>query len=402
MTASVGNLRFLVADDHDFQRRSLVRTLKGLGAITVYEAADGLAALNILQDPTRPVEIVISDLDMPGMDGMEFVRRLGQSGTRTSVILGSALERNLLASVAIMSDAYGINLLGVCEKPLTPAKLLPLISRHQPAQADSARLSNPVFTIEEIVQGMQNNEFEPFYQPKIDLATGLIKGAEALARWRKPDGRIIAPGAFVTILEEHGKIDDLTWIMLAKSAAACSGWRSTGMDVSVSVNISIKSLNDVNIADKVTALVRAQKLEPRHMVLEVTESAATTDIGHTLENLARLRMKGFGLSIDDYGTGYSSMQQLTRIAFTELKVDQSFVMKAVKHTSARVILESSLQLAKKLDITSVAEGVETRADLDLLCHLNCDIAQGYFIAFPMDEGAYREFARDWLPGNRHC
>ena len=111
----------------------------------------------------------------------------------------------------------------------------------------------------------------------------------------------------------------------------------------------------------------------------------------------RLRLKGFGISIDDYGTGYSSMKQLTRIAFTELKVDQSFVMNAVKQVSARVILDHSLKLAKNLNITSVAEGVEQAADFQLLCKLHCNMAQGYFIARPMAYAAFADWVQDWKP-----
>jgi EAL domain-containing protein (putative c-di-GMP-specific phosphodiesterase class I) len=151
----------------------------------------------------------------------------------------------------------------------------------------------------------------------------------------------------------------------------------------------------VKIADRVTELVRSQNLEPRHMVLEVTESAATTDVGKALENLARLRMKGFGLSIDDYGTGYSSMQQLTRIAFTEIKIDQSFVTNAAKQESAKVILKSSLDMAKNLKITAVAEGIETQEDWNLLRQLGCDLGQGYLIARPMESVAYLDWVRGW-------
>ena len=131
------------------------------------------------------------------------------------------------------------------------------------------------------------------------------------------------------------------------------------------------------------------------MVLEVTESAATTQVAQTLENLARLRIKGFGLSIDDFGTGYSSIQQLTRIAFTVLKIDQTVVRSSSKHSSSRVVLESSLELARNLNIASVAEGVETREDFDLLCQLRCDMAQGYFIARPMEGAAYLDWVQDW-------
>jgi EAL domain-containing protein (putative c-di-GMP-specific phosphodiesterase class I) len=390
-------LSFLVAEDHEFERRTLVKMLAGLGAKGVYEAPDGGAALAIVQDPSRPVDIVICDLDMPGMDGMEFIRRLGEARVPISVILASGLERTLIASVATMSRAYGIRLLGVVEKPLTPARLEPLIRLHrlskgEPAPAETAC---PTFTLEEVIAGLANDEFEPYFQPKVDLSSGLITGAEALARWRHPLRGIIAPQAFITLLEDNGMIDALTWVMLRKSAACCLAWRDGGLDATVSVNLSLKSLADVRVADRVTDLVRGQNLEPRHMILEVTESAATTDVGVALENLARLRMKGFGLSIDDYGTGYSSMRQLTRIAFTELKVDQSFVLNAAREISARVILESSLKLARKLSITSVAEGVETGSDFELLRQLHCNIAQGYFIARPMESESFLAWVREW-------
>ncbi len=394
---SIANLRFLVAEDHDFQRSVLVRMLEGHGAKAVHEASDGHAALKILRDPTRPVDIVISDLEMPGMDGMEFVRHLGETGIRVSIILASALERKLLASIATMSEAYGINLLGVVEKPITPGKLEALITLHNPAQAHRGRskTAGPTFTLEEIAAGLKNNEFEPFFQPKVELATGRVKGAEALARWRHPQHGIIAPYAFIGPLEDNDLIDELAWVMLRKAAAFCRSWRSAGLEATVSVNLSLKSLTDTRLADRVTELVLSENLEPRHMVLELTESAATTDVGKALENLARLRIKGFGLSIDDYGTGYSSMQQLTRIAFTELKIDQSFVTNAAKQESAKVILESSLDMAKKLNITAVAEGVETQADWNLLRQLDCGLAQGYFIARPMEAGAYLKWVRGW-------
>jgi EAL domain-containing protein (putative c-di-GMP-specific phosphodiesterase class I)/signal transduction histidine kinase/PleD family two-component response regulator len=393
---SIADVNFLILEDHPFQRQELVRMLAGLGAGHVHEAADGYGALETFHDLRLPIDIVISDLNMPGMDGMEFVRHLGETERRVSIILASALEPKLLASVATMTEEYGINLLGVIEKPLTPEKLAPLIKLYKLAQSEPARPAPLAFTLEQITLGLKNDEFEPFFQPKIELATGQVKGAEALARWRHPEHGLIAPYAFIKLLEDNGLIDELTWVMLSKAAALCRTWRANGVDASVSVNLSLKSLGDVKVAEHVTQLVRSQHLEPRHMVLEVTESAATIDIGKALENLARLRMQGFGLSIDDYGTGYSSMQQLTRIAFTELKIDQSFVMNAAKQQSARVILESSLEMAKKLNIASVAEGVETRADVALLRQLGCDMAQGYFIARPMEGTVFME----WLHGRQ--
>ena len=393
----IAELSFLVAEDHDFQRRHLVRMLASLGANKIHEAADGDIALGIIRDPKRPVDIVICDLDMPGMDGMEFIRHLGEAAFPGSVILASALERKLVASVETMTEEYGIKLLGVLEKPVAAETLRPLIERHKPEQSKPARprAAGTPFSLEEIAAALTNDEFEPFFQPKIELATGRIKGVEALARWRHPQKGIVVPHAFLGPLEAHGMIDELMWVMLRKGAACCSAWLGAGLEATVSVNLSLKSLGDVRLADRVTELLRSQKLEPRHMVLEVTESAATTDVGKALENLARLRMKGFGLSIDDYGTGYSSMQQLTRIAFTELKIDQSFVTSAGKNESARVILESSVGMAKKLNIAAVAEGVETQEDWDLLRQLGCELVQGYFIAKPMEAASLLDWIRDW-------
>ena len=391
------DLHVLIAEDHDFQRSALVRMLHGLGVASVHEAADGQGALTILQDPARPIDVIISDLEMPGMDGMEFVRHLGEMGIRISIILASALERKLLASIRTMSEAYGINLLGVIEKPITPAKLEPLLKLHNaaPAQAPRPGSADLSFTLAEIAGGLKNDEFEPFFQPKVELSSGRVKGAEALARWRHPQKGIVPPSAFIQTLEDNGLIDDLAWVMLRKAAASCAAWRRAGLETTVSVNLSLKSLTDTHLSERVTELVAGESLEPRHMVLELTESAATTEVGKALENLARLRIKGFGLSIDDYGTGYSSMQQLTRIAFTELKIDQSFVMNAAKQESARIILESSLDMAKRLSIMAVAEGVETQADWNLLRRLGCDIAQGYFIARPLEAGAYLTWVRAW-------
>jgi EAL domain-containing protein (putative c-di-GMP-specific phosphodiesterase class I)/CheY-like chemotaxis protein len=384
----------LAVEDHAFQRSVLLAMLNALGAKHVSMAVDGASALEHLARSTVEPDIIISDLDMPGMDGMEFVRHLGASKRRVPVILASAVETSLLASVETMTRAYGVNIIGVIEKPITPAKLADVLKRHAANMASRKRTGPGVhmFSLDEIEAGLGNDEFEPYFQPKVDLQTGALRGAEALARWRHPMDGIVPPLAFIERLEASELIDELTWIILRKSAAFCQNLRdASGLDLSVSVNLSVKSLADVHLADRVTEVVRRQGLDPRHMILEVTESATTTEVGHVLENLSRLRMKGFGLSIDDYGTGYSSMQQLTRIAFTELKVDQSFVANAPRHAAARVVLESSLDMARKLNIASVAEGIESQDDWDLLRGLGCEVGQGYFIARPMEAGAFKRW-----------
>ena len=393
----ITELHFLVAEDHDFQRKTLVRMLTGLGAKHVSEAADGKAALDIFTDLAQPIDIIISDLDMPGMDGMAFMRHLGELGVPVSVILSSALDSSLISSVETMTKAYGITLLGAIEKPITPQKLESMIRKHVAPQRKAAKAAAAVFPLEEIREGLNKGQFEPFFQPKVNIADGHVCGAEALARWRHPTKGVVAPYAFITEMENNGLIDQLTWKILEKSAQRCREWMGRGLDATVSVNLSLKSLSDSGLADHITELVAAQKLAPKNMVLEITESAAMTDLAKALENLTRLRMKGFGLSIDDYGTGYSSMQQLSRIPFTELKIDQGFVLSAIERSASKVILSSSLEMAKKLKLKSVAEGVETQAHWNLLKGLVCDIAQGYFIAKPMDAKAFEDWVLEWTP-----
>ncbi len=147
----------------------------------------------------------------------------------------------------------------------------------------------------------------------MDLKSSRLVGAEALARWIHPKHGIVSPYAFIPILENSNNIDELTFHMLEQSAAACRIFHDNGHFISVSVNISLASLGDQDLAEKITNIVKKSGLENRYIVLEITESAAMTDIANAMENLTRLRMNGFSLSIDDYGTGYSSMQQLTRI-----------------------------------------------------------------------------------------
>jgi EAL domain-containing protein (putative c-di-GMP-specific phosphodiesterase class I) len=394
---TIQQLHLLVAEDHDFQRKTVVRMLGALGATRVSEAGDGKAALDIFTAAQPPVDIIISDLEMPGMDGMEFMRHLGAADRPVSVILSSALDAALLSSVEAMTKAYGITLLGAISKPVTQDKLRGLIEKFAPPKPRTPRPAAPAIPLDEIRRGLAAGEFEPFFQPKVSLSSGRMTGAESLARWRHPEKGLIAPYAFIPAMEDAGLIDDLTWVILEKSAAHCREWLGRGLQLTVSVNLSLKSLGEPGLAERITERVAAQKLDPKNIVLEITESAAMTDVGKALENLTRLRMKHFELSIDDYGTGYSSMQQLSRIPFSELKIDQSFVFSALEKESSKVILSSSLEMARKLGLKAVAEGVETRAHWNLLQSLGCDVAQGYFIAKPMEAGALEAWALQWRP-----
>ncbi len=391
---AIADIKFLVIEDDEFQRQMVVRMLRMLGVMSIHEVANGRQALETFHGANaQPVDIAICDLDMPEMDGMEFLRHLGQKQHDISIIISSAQKSKLLDSVGKMTLAYGFKLLGVIEKPVTRELLKELISKRMASISSKLPSTTAAtnFSLEETLQGISANQFEPYYQPQVDLNTGQVIGAEALARWIHPDRGVIGPHAFIPSLEQSGNMNELTFVLLKKIVSNYPLIKFNGRPFSVSVNLSIACLSDTGLADRITKIVRKSGINPQDLTLEITESVAISDIAAALENLTRLSMRGFSLSIDDYGTGFSSLQQLTRIPFNELKIDQSFVKNFSGNEELRIVVESSIDMAHKLNVRSVAEGVENLQDWDTLKSMKCDIAQGYFIARPMDTIAFNEY-----------
>jgi len=389
----IEDLRFLVVEDHQFQRWLADSILREAGARHIYAAADGRAALGILSMLEPPVDVVVSDLDMPGMDGMELVRHIAAQRHRAALVIMTSMDPKVASAVETMARTLNVNLLGTIQKPFTARKLKALFASHKPVQAPASDLT---FTADEIARGLKAGQFEPLFQPKVAMRSEKLVGVETLGRWRHPQHGFVNPGRFIEVAESAGLMDPLTTAMARGAARAWHTMHRAGHDMTVSVNLSIASLADVSFAERITQVVREEQLDPAAMVFEVTESLATSDLAATLENLSRLRIKGFGLSLDDYGTGYSSMQRLSKIPFTEIKIDGSFVKGAPGDSHARAMVESSLELGRKLRLDVVAEGIETHIEWDLLITMGCPIAQGYYVGRPMDTIELL----DWVRGRR--
>jgi EAL domain-containing protein (putative c-di-GMP-specific phosphodiesterase class I) len=326
---------------------------------------------------------------------MEFIRRIGERGDGIAVIVLSSLEARLVDSVATMAASYGVRILAALQKPLTARKLEELLASHLPANPLRLAASRELdVTSEEIANSLHSSGFEAYYQPKVETLNGRVRGAEALARWRHPQRGLLHPKEFIEAVEAHGHMDALTEAMARDASRSCRDWCDAGIDMTVSINLSVASLANVALAERMTAIVEAAGVEPSHVIFEITESTAARELGPKLENLARLRMKGFGLSLDDYGTGYSSLQRLSRVPFTELKIDQTFVKGAASSASGRTFIESTLELARSLGIGAVAEGVESREDWELLLATGCPLAQGYYVAHPMAGDEFLEWVRE--------
>jgi EAL domain-containing protein (putative c-di-GMP-specific phosphodiesterase class I)/CheY-like chemotaxis protein len=392
----IAHLHILVAEADNGQRGALLDMLRQLGASRVTDVPDGHTALRYFQGGFTPAaDIAIVDLALPGMDGLELIRNLATLDCDTRVIVTGAQPANLMFSIETLAQVYGLELLGTIAKPVTQAKLATLLENYVPPKRPPEYEDGPRFSFTDIGIGLQKREFEPFFQPKIELATGQVKGLEVFARWRHPEFGVLSPRSFIHALEEHNRIDFLDWSMIELSVERCRQFHDQGTPISISVNIAPETLAHPAFIRQVSACLGRHRLLPDYVTFEMPESSVLTSDPNFIERLVRLRMMGFGLAIDDYGTGRSNLQLLARIPFSELKIDRSFVDGASKKLALGTVLKSCLGLAHNLDRMSVAVGVETRQDWDFLQGLGCTYAQGYHIANPMEASAFPGWLEDW-------
>jgi EAL domain-containing protein (putative c-di-GMP-specific phosphodiesterase class I)/DNA-binding NarL/FixJ family response regulator len=380
---SFRQLRVMLVEDHGFQRQLGLRLLRDLGVIDPIEAPDGFAALELLKTQSQPLDVVMLDLDMPGMDGVEFIHRLAEQKYAHSVAIVSAMEPALMHTVQVMGRASGLRVLGSIEKPMTPGKLANVLSLYTEQRVINESPSHVPVEIAEVREALSKGDIRPWFQPQAEFPNAKIVGVEALARWQRHDGTWVPPAQFVPMIEEAGLSRDLSMLMLEQTLSWRKRWAEQGTRLKVSVNFSGSELDDPGLADYLETLANKYLTPPDRITFELTESTAMTDRARSLGILARLRLKGFGLSIDDFGTGYSSLSQLSQVPFTELKIDQSFVHDAHREPRKRAMIEASIDLARKLEILVVGEGVETEDEWQLLAQLGCDIAQGFLIAKPV-------------------
>ena len=394
--AHLPHLHILVAQADTAQRRALVDMLSHMGASRVTDVADGHLALQVLEAGLAPpINIAIIDLDLPGVDGLALIRKLGEVKSPARLVITGAHPPDLLFSIESLAQSFGIALLGAIPSPVSAASLKPLLDNYTPLARPPKKPGGPRFSFQQIGIGLQKRQFEPFFQPKIELATGQVKGLEAFARWRHPEHGVLGPASFMEALEESGRIDFLDWSMIELSVEHCRWFQEQGIPVPISLNIAPETLAHPAFVRQIVASLERHKVPPTYITFEIPESSVLNTNPDFIERLIRLRMMGFGLAIDDYGTGRSNLQLLARIPFTELKIDRSFVDGASKRRPLGTVLRSCLNLAHSLDRMSVAVGVETRQDWDFLQSLGCTYAQGYHIANPMSAPAFPTWLADW-------
>jgi EAL domain-containing protein (putative c-di-GMP-specific phosphodiesterase class I)/CheY-like chemotaxis protein len=389
-------LAVLVVDDDPAVARFVASALWRMGVPDVRIAHDGNEALKADVGPSSGIGLVVTDLQMPELDGIAFLRHLAARGYRGAVLLMSGADERLLKAVEGLARSLDLNVLGVLSKPLHPADLAKAVRRVRAPEAGRPAAEVEV-TPDELRAALAEGQIEPFFQPQADAKTRRVVGAEALARWRHPEKGLVMPDAFIGLAEEHDLVDGLLDCILDDALRASGEWRRAGLNVRVSVNLSFRNLNRLTLPEELERLAKLHGVPLAGLTVEVTETSVAQQLAASLEILTRLRLRDIGLSIDDFGTGFATMDHLKQFPFTELKIDKGFIGAAADDRTARTIVESSVFLARRLGMTTVAEGVETSDQWDLVTRLGVDVVQGWALARPMPRDEFQA----WLEARGH-
>ncbi|MGF1764089.1 EAL domain-containing response regulator [Aliivibrio kagoshimensis] len=379
--------QLLVVEDHDFQRRTILSLLNMLPGLDAYGISNAEDALQMIK--CNAPDVIICDLNMPGLDGISLLRILGESNYSGEVIISSAVDDVVLKASGRMCEAYNMKLLGALNKPISKQSLQALL--YNEGQLKSVPAPTHSFDKKSIVEGLNLNQFILHYQPQIKLRTGEWVQSEALIRWQHPEYGLQFPGSFLPELTHFGLGTQLTKFIIEQviNDKPMFGHRS------VAINIGSKELLDQAFIDYVIALLDEHPTLVDYIKFELTETDIIENIGFTLCSAIRLCMRGFELSIDDFGTGYSSMMLLDDMPFSELKIDLSFVQKMLTNKRSNSIVEASLFLADKLNMMTVAEGIEDFATLKHLAQISDGLGQGYFISKPISVDLLNTWHKQW-------
>lgn len=387
--------RVLVLDDEPFMLKLLSHMLRRQGCEQVTCHESGAAALAWMDEAGQMPELILLDINMPGMDGVEFVRHLSQRGYSGGLVLVSGEDELLLQSTEKLARAHRLSTMAPLRKPPKPEALAAALMQWAAPAVGRSSGERKSYDAADLRRALDAGELINYYQPKVAVASGALVGVEALVRWQHPVDGLVFPDQFIPVAEASGLIHDLTRQVFRAALAQARDWLVAGLPLRVAVNVSMEDLATLQLADFVIAETAASGVPAQLIQLEITESRLMSELTRVLDELIRLRLKRFRLSVDDFGSGHSSLVQLRDLPFDELKIDRSFTHNASHDARVRAIFEGSLGIGKLLGMEVVAEGVEDSDDWGFLGATGCDIAQGYFIGRPMPGPQLQHWLQEW-------
>ncbi len=365
--------RAVIVDDEPAVLKLLHRVCEAMGYLVHSTSSPEEFRNLVLTEP----DIILMDLVMPGVDGVELFRFLALNLVESPVVLISGSDRRVLESAARLAEFQGLRVLGALTKPFDVAELKEVLTRDRTSQGKNIPRATDPIEPEELADAIESGAIVAYLQPQIDLRTNRVAGCEALVRWVHPERGLIFPDRFISVAEQSGLIEALTDCVSKLALKQGALLARAGFPIRCSINVSAISLTEIDFPDRLLRMIEDAGARPQGVTIEVTESRIFEDSVKTLDVVTRLRMKGIELSIDDFGTGYSTFQQLQRFPFNELKIDRAFVFNCETNRDSESIVRSSIELGQRLAIRTVAEGVESVKIADRLLDWGCDLAQGY-------------------------
>ena len=385
--------KILVVDDEPFVLKVLVRQLTALGYEEVLSYEHAQDALAVLEREDHQIDVVFTDLQMPGMDGVEFLRQLVQRGYDGQVVLVSGEDARILKSAEKLAYSRGLRVLGSLAKPATREQLQQRLHCVNPPPPASEQ--HGPYLPDDLRTAIAAGQIVTCYQPQVAFATGEITGVEAMIGWQHPRDGLLPAGRMLASEPFYGIANDLTRTILPAALEQAAQWPSLGNDFRVGINLSMDDLAALDFPDFIVEAAAQAHFPLSRLVLEINEVRMTRDRLVSLDVLTRLRLKRISLLIDDFGAGQSSLAHLRDVPFDELKLDGGFVHGASRDTSLTAIVKASLLLARQLNMRTVAQGIDDVEDWNVLRDLSCDVAQGSFVGPPMPGDALPQWAQAW-------
>ncbi|WP_426935704.1 EAL domain-containing response regulator [Pseudomonas fulva] len=377
--------RVLIVEDHPFQHQYLAQLFRSVGGFDVELQADANLAIEQLRN--QAFHLVVTDLMMPQLDGVQFIQRMSLLPSPPALGLMTAASARVLAGVGKVAENLGIRLAGMISKPVQGHHVAAL-RRYMDSTCDQGHLQprsrSGGHSVSALTRALQAGEIQAWFQPKKSMLDGRIVGAEALARWLHPVEGLLLPRAFLADLESARLDLPLLYNMLEQTLTAQSRWAAAGYRLPVSINLPTHLLDRPDLVDTLYRTVRERGADPRTITFELTETSTTRRSSDYFAGTCRLRMMGFGLAQDDFGKGYSSYSNLVSTPFTEMKIDRSLVSGCASNPDMAIALASAVHLGRALGLVTVAEGVETRDELEVVRKAQCHQVQGFIISPAVD------------------
>lgn len=371
--------RLLVVDDDLVQRTIIGKIGARLGYDTVTASGFDIAA-ELLR--TQSFDIMTLDLSLGERDGVELLRLIADCKLHAMpIVIISGCDERILNSTRRVGEGLNLSLTSCLNKPLNLDSLRDALCLPGQGYVDpKCGTEFPEISREKIVAALDNREFYVELQPQIDLESGKVTGAEALARWRSPEFGNMPPTIFIPLVEKFGLMPDLTCHVLHSAIASSRKLIERQPGFTVAVNVSASLMTDLMLPERIEGILRAEGVAPESLIVEITESVAMSDVDRAMDILVRLRIKGIGAAIDDFGTGFSSLAALARLPFSELKIDQSFVKGCEDDEDMMKIVDASIALGKAFNMKVVAEGIDNPHTLARVRRAGCDVGQGYLFS----------------------